>query len=234
MKRALLLSAMCFAALIFLSTGATAAADKVVICHATGSGSYVTLKLPYKAVFGKAGHFNENGTPNAGHEDDYLGPCQPTYTTTTSTTTTSTTTSSSTTSSTTTTSSVPDVSSTSSPSTSTTVVTTSSTAPTTSTSLPPDVSTSTVDTTTSTSISFDTCEDLGSCPSTTLVIDCDDDDGCEPADRQTTTTSTVVTSSTHPPTGSGLTYGMTGVAAALIGLGAAAVGITRRSVSPGV
>ena len=36
----------------------------------------VTLTLPYNAVFGQAGHFNEDGTPQAGHEQDYLGPCQ--------------------------------------------------------------------------------------------------------------------------------------------------------------
>ena len=27
-------------------------------------------------MFGQAGHFNEDGTPQAGHEQDYLGPCQ--------------------------------------------------------------------------------------------------------------------------------------------------------------
>ena len=54
--------------------------DFVTFCRVAGSekntANTVTLTLPYNAVFGQAGHFNENGTPNAGHEEDYLGPCQ--------------------------------------------------------------------------------------------------------------------------------------------------------------
>lgn len=74
--------------------------DKVTICHAAGrdgTTKYVILTLAREAVYGQAGHFYENGTPRAGHEDDYLGPCKPDDTTTTtapeeeSTTTTSTT-----------------------------------------------------------------------------------------------------------------------------------------------
>lgn len=52
--------------------------EKVTICHAAGldgTTHYVTLTLAYPAVFGQAGHFYENGTPRAGHEDDYLGAC---------------------------------------------------------------------------------------------------------------------------------------------------------------
>lgn len=59
----------------------------VTFCHVAGlaedPANTVTLTLPYQAVFGQAGHFNEDGTPNAGHEHDYLGECQPETTTTT-------------------------------------------------------------------------------------------------------------------------------------------------------
>jgi hypothetical protein len=53
--------------------------EKVTICHAAGLASgpanWITLTLPWNAVYGQAGHFNENGTPQAGHEQDYLGAC---------------------------------------------------------------------------------------------------------------------------------------------------------------
>jgi hypothetical protein len=58
--------------------------DKITICHVAGLASdpanYITLTLPYNAVYGKngeSGHFNENGTTKAGHEQDTLGPCSP-------------------------------------------------------------------------------------------------------------------------------------------------------------
>ena len=60
--------------------------DKITICHAAGqegTTTFVTLHLPEQAVFGQGGHFNENGTPQAGHEDDYMGPCNNTPPTTT-------------------------------------------------------------------------------------------------------------------------------------------------------
>jgi hypothetical protein len=61
----------------------------VTFCHVAGlaedPANTVTLTLPYQAVFGQAGHFNEDGTPNAGHEQDYLGECQTPPTTTTTT-----------------------------------------------------------------------------------------------------------------------------------------------------
>jgi hypothetical protein len=82
--------------------------EKITICHAAGqegTTKFVTLELPPAAVFGPGGHFNENGTPAAGHEQDYMGPCrgdttstettgttETTETTTTETTTTETTT----------------------------------------------------------------------------------------------------------------------------------------------
>lgn len=51
--------------------------DKITICHATSSETnpYETLELPEQAVYGQAGHFNEDGTTQAGHEEDYLGEC---------------------------------------------------------------------------------------------------------------------------------------------------------------
>jgi hypothetical protein len=171
---------------------ATAAQDKITICHATGNGGYVTLVLPYNAVFGKSersAHFNEQGTPNSGHENDYLGPCIPPATTTTevppSTSTTSTSTSTTTPQQATTTS----VASTST--TSTTFATT--------TTAPQSTSTSTPKTnTTTTSVTTDTCEDLGTCPATTTST--------IPADSTTTTISVPDSSTTVPVT---LAYGGT-------------------------
>ena len=52
----------------------------MTFCHVAGRAedpaNTVTLTLPYNAVFGQAGHFNEDGTPQAGHEQDHLGACQ--------------------------------------------------------------------------------------------------------------------------------------------------------------
>lgn len=55
--------------------------DKVTICHASGlagTTKYETLEISWNAVYGangNAGHFEENGTPRAGHEQDYFGAC---------------------------------------------------------------------------------------------------------------------------------------------------------------
>ena len=53
--------------------------DFVTFCHVAGReedpANTVTLTLPYNAVFGHAGHFNEDGTPKVGHEQDHFGPC---------------------------------------------------------------------------------------------------------------------------------------------------------------
>ena len=57
------------------------AAEKVTICH-FGS-HFVTLTISESAVYGNGGHFNENGTPQSGHELDYMGPCVDETTTTT-------------------------------------------------------------------------------------------------------------------------------------------------------
>jgi hypothetical protein len=55
--------------------------EQVTICHVAGLASdpanHITLTLPVTAVYGPGGHFEENGTPQAGHEEDYLGPCNP-------------------------------------------------------------------------------------------------------------------------------------------------------------
>lgn len=74
----------CLTMFVIGGTAATALAtndhpDKVTICHAAGLAGtthYETLTIGYEAVYGPGGHFNENGTPQAGHEQDYLGPCQ--------------------------------------------------------------------------------------------------------------------------------------------------------------
>lgn len=61
----------------------------VTICHAAGlagTTKFVTLTIPYNAAYGQAGHFGENGTPNAGHEQDYEGACEGDETTPTDTT----------------------------------------------------------------------------------------------------------------------------------------------------
>lgn len=57
---------------------------KVTICHVAGLASdpanYITLTISENAVYGRngeAGHFEENGTPRAGHEEDTFGECNP-------------------------------------------------------------------------------------------------------------------------------------------------------------
>lgn len=57
---------------------ALAGTEKIVICHAAGQAgtdNFATLELAPQAVYGNGGHFEENGTPRAGHVGDYLGPC---------------------------------------------------------------------------------------------------------------------------------------------------------------
>jgi hypothetical protein len=51
----------------------------VTLCHASGldgTTKFETLTIAYPAAYGNGGHFNEDGTPKAGHENDYLGPCR--------------------------------------------------------------------------------------------------------------------------------------------------------------
>lgn len=55
--------------------------EKVTICHAAGKAGttkYVTITISKN---GLSGHFHNNGTPRAGHEEDYFGPCVSTPTT---------------------------------------------------------------------------------------------------------------------------------------------------------
>jgi len=56
-----------------------APAEKVTICHAAGQDGtthFVEITASYNAIYGQAGHFYEPGTPAAGHEQDYEGPCK--------------------------------------------------------------------------------------------------------------------------------------------------------------
>ncbi len=50
---------------------------RYTICHVAGlaeqPANYVILRdMPWQAIFGQAGHFFENGTPRAGHEQDFV------------------------------------------------------------------------------------------------------------------------------------------------------------------
>jgi hypothetical protein len=69
-------------AFAFLMVSVVHAGTKVTICHAAGLAGtthYNTLNISENAVYGRhgnAGHFEENGTPRAGHEQDYFGACE--------------------------------------------------------------------------------------------------------------------------------------------------------------
>jgi outer membrane biosynthesis protein TonB len=70
------------AALLLFTVGALSVratqTPKVYVCHATSSESnpYVTIEVPATESGYPQGHFTENGTQEAGHEEDYLGPCE--------------------------------------------------------------------------------------------------------------------------------------------------------------
>lgn len=52
--------------------------EKVFVCHAAGregTTKYETIEVPANEGGYPQGHFTEEGTPLAGHEDDYLGQC---------------------------------------------------------------------------------------------------------------------------------------------------------------
>lgn len=75
---ATLIATTTLAGLVVAAEVAEAQQDKVTICHAAGldgTTKYVEITVGYPAAFGPAGHFYEDGTPQAGHEDDILGPC---------------------------------------------------------------------------------------------------------------------------------------------------------------
>ena len=56
--------------------------EKITICHGAGQADtthFETLTISRNAVYqdhGQGGHFYENGTPKAGHEQDYMGSCR--------------------------------------------------------------------------------------------------------------------------------------------------------------
>ncbi|WP_435770589.1 hypothetical protein [Nocardioides sp. SYSU DS0651] len=65
-------------AVVLTASPAQADNHQITICHAAGQAGtdqFVTLTISENAVYGPGGHFNENGTPRAGHEQDYLGAC---------------------------------------------------------------------------------------------------------------------------------------------------------------
>lgn len=81
-RAAYLMSAVMIMAGLFLTVTAKPAsadpAETVTLCHAAGQEgtlNYITLTISWNAAYGQAGHFYENGTPQSGHENDYLGPC---------------------------------------------------------------------------------------------------------------------------------------------------------------
>jgi hypothetical protein len=71
----------CTPSQVFWQGTCQAGSTPITICHVAGLASdpanYVTLNITLAAAVGQAGHFGENGTPNAGHEQDTLGACQP-------------------------------------------------------------------------------------------------------------------------------------------------------------
>ena len=75
----LVLSAAIILAAVWRIPALAARPVMITICHAAGladePAQWVELTLPYDAVYGPAGHFSEPGSPNAGHERDYEGPC---------------------------------------------------------------------------------------------------------------------------------------------------------------
>ena len=66
------------ASLLIAGTAQATKPEKVYVCHGAGrdgTTKYVTLHVPANAGGFPQGHFTENGTAEAGHEDDYLGKC---------------------------------------------------------------------------------------------------------------------------------------------------------------
>lgn len=78
---AAVLAAVVLGAVAAAATATNGPPEKITICHVAGLASdpanYITLNLPPQAVYGNGGHFNENGTPQAGHEQDSFGECNP-------------------------------------------------------------------------------------------------------------------------------------------------------------
>jgi hypothetical protein len=66
------------------NTAIAAPAEKVEVCHATGSDSNPFVVIQTKALgeLGAWGHLDENGNPESGHEEDFLavdGQCNKKY-----------------------------------------------------------------------------------------------------------------------------------------------------------
>ena len=88
MRRKTIIAAAFTVALGALASPALGGQGKVTLCHAAGlegTTKYVELTVGYPAAYGPAGHFFENGTTRAGHEQDYLGACEVPATTTSTT-----------------------------------------------------------------------------------------------------------------------------------------------------
>lgn len=73
------LAAVAFVLTLAVPTLATQS-EKVYVCHAAGRAdepaNWVTLHVPATSTGYPQGHFTENGTQEAGHEQDYLGQCK--------------------------------------------------------------------------------------------------------------------------------------------------------------
>lgn len=50
--------------------------DKVTLCHADGHAGTTKFSTINIACSAARNHISETGTPQAGHEDDYCGPCE--------------------------------------------------------------------------------------------------------------------------------------------------------------
>jgi hypothetical protein len=73
-----LLAAISVGVVVFSPSTTQAAPDgKITLCHADGQAGTIKFSTITVAPTAANLHINlETGTPQAGHEDDYLGPCQ--------------------------------------------------------------------------------------------------------------------------------------------------------------
>ena len=79
MKKGLIKSAMVagLAALAvvgfqYANTASAAPAAKTLICHAKGNGEFTEINTKSLTDLGATGHFDANGNPAQGHEQDYI------------------------------------------------------------------------------------------------------------------------------------------------------------------
>lgn len=78
-KNLKIVAAVAFVGLAVAAGLNAAPAEKVTICHAAGQDDtthFVEITASWNAIYGQAGHFYEDGTPRAGHEQDSEGPCE--------------------------------------------------------------------------------------------------------------------------------------------------------------